>query len=158
MSSNVYQVGYLASVSRLADHFYPMVYCLEGRDVIYKNPGTSIRSFVITQIQHELVPVSDEMVQSIKECEEFTSSIMVVKTIVELLIAKAQELIPTLKNEVEYATTLHKQAQIISTQFETIALQAAIDQHDQHFVHDNLVGQNFKQALINMKALIEAKP
>lgn len=158
-------------ISRLPDHFYAMVHCLEGKDALYQNPGTSLRSFVVKELRNELVVVPEHLHETIRECEQFSSSLMVAKTIVELLINRATRTIADL-NEVpkkqkpskyaltdgelvNYATRLHTQGQIIKTQFESIALQAADDSLVEIFTHDNLVGQHFKQALFEMKYLQE---
>lgn len=162
--SNIYQTGYLATIARLPDHFYAMVHCLEGRDKLYKNPGTSLRSFVVQQFLNELVVVPPGMIQTIHECEQFSSSLSVAKTIMELLVNRATACInEALVNGNQTDTdlmagifALYKQGHVIQTQFESIALQASDDSLGDVFTHDNLVGQNFKQSLIDMKNLLES--
>jgi hypothetical protein len=91
--TKLYQVNYLLSMSRMPDHFYAMVNSLQGRDTEYKNPGVSLRSYLVAKcLRQETVYISGELLDTIIECEEFSTNSKVLSTIVGTLIRKAEDL------------------------------------------------------------------
>lgn len=67
-----YQTTYLLSASRMPEHFYSLIHGLQGRDVLYNNPGVSLRSFVVANILHEYLTLEPEMNDILNECIDFT--------------------------------------------------------------------------------------
>lgn len=45
----MFETNYLLTISRMTEKFYPMVHGLTGRDTMYKNPGFSLRSYVVAK-------------------------------------------------------------------------------------------------------------
>jgi len=89
----IYQVNYLLTMSRLPDHFYAMIYNLRGKDAIYKNPGVSLRSFVIAKcIRQEEIFLTGDMLNLVAECEEFSTNTQNISTIVSMLTKAATDI------------------------------------------------------------------
>jgi hypothetical protein len=82
MNLNTFHVDYLLAVARLPDRMYALVHGLTGRDELYKNPGTSLRSFIVGRhLKDEIVTLKEDMIQNVRECEEFSKS----ETIAEIV-------------------------------------------------------------------------
>jgi len=89
-----YNVNYLLSISRLPDHFYSRLKGLSGKDAEYKNPGVSLRSFVIARcVRRDRTGVPADMVDIIKECEHFSNSGYTISQIVEWLITATTQIL-----------------------------------------------------------------
>lgn len=89
-----YQVNYLLAISRLPDRFYAPIYGLKGKDVDYKNPGVSLRSFIAAKcLRNEVAHVPDEMIETINECYEFSTNAEILGKIKDSLDAEAQDIL-----------------------------------------------------------------
>ena len=52
---------------------YSLVYGLTGRDELYRNPGVSLRSFIVGRhLRDEIVTLNEAMLENLRECEEFS--------------------------------------------------------------------------------------
>ena len=90
------EVNYLLSVVRMPIHFYGMVNNLTGRDAIYRNPGISLRTFVIAKlIDHEMCTIAGDMFEVFKECERFTNSNEIFTKIIDMLLKNVVKLMNT---------------------------------------------------------------
>ena len=84
-----YQVDHLLSISRLADRLYPFIFGLKGREEMYQNPGTSLKSFLVVNLREELVELDNEQLENLQACEEFASAASV-SVIVSSLRSQSQ--------------------------------------------------------------------
>lgn len=160
--SKTYNVNYLLAMSRLPDHFYPMMENLRGRDVIYKNPGVSLRSFVIARcIRREVVELTGEMLQTAIICEEFSRSTKVLAYIVDRLQKDADQLcevisqlIPDVRVDfVMFTLPLSEFSQVLKLSFDSFIMNQdptsdKVDISSQH-------GINLKSTMIDLKELID---
>lgn len=97
MLNNQFDVNYLLSISRLPDHFYAMIYNLQGKDIDYKNPAVSLRSYVIANcLKQDLVYTAKfptTVVESVIECEKFSRSSEILSKITTILIEEADKIL-----------------------------------------------------------------
>ena len=160
--SKTYNVNYLLAMSRLPDHFYPMIENLKGRDILYKNPGVSLRSFIIARcIRREIVELTGEMLQTAIICEEFSRSTNILAHIVEKLQKDADQLcqviadlIPDIRVEyVMFTLPLGEFSQVVKMSFDSFIMNQdpasnKVDITSQH-------GINLKSSMIDLKELID---
>lgn len=70
-----FETCYLLELSRFPEHFYAIIMGLEGRDILYQNPGVSLRSYVLsgTNPLQEILKITedDPIYKMIRECESF---------------------------------------------------------------------------------------
>lgn len=86
MIAALHRVEYLLSIARLPDRLYGVYYGLQGRDAIYKNPGTSLRSFIVARhIRDEQIALSSEMLDNLLECEQFSTIQMIEKIFIKMM-------------------------------------------------------------------------
>jgi len=76
-----YHIGLLFDIAQLADHFYPIVKGLTGRDAIYQNPGASLRSFAVFNCRNRIVELPEEITLAYEECVSFINDETVWETI-----------------------------------------------------------------------------
>lgn len=162
MLSKTFNVNYLLAMSRLPDHFYAMMENLSGRDAIYKNPGVSLRSFVIARcIRKEVVELYGEMLGTAILCEEFSRSPKVLAYITERLRKDAlklcdhiDQLIPEAKIDFAmFILPLDEFSQVLKLSFDSFIMTQdpasnRVDISSQH-------GINLKCAMIDLQELIE---
>ena len=92
--TKVYQVNYLLSISRIPDHFYAMINDLHGRDAEYKNPGVSLRTYIVAKcLRQETVYLSGDILDVVIECEEFSTNSQVLSIIISTVISSTSALI-----------------------------------------------------------------
>ena len=128
-----YNVNYLISMSRLPDHFYAMINDLHGRDAEYKNPGVSLRSYIIAKcLRQEIIYLSGEMINIVTECEEFSTNSQTLSMIVTTLIKQALDLkakFTTLSPKLHayfanFSTPLSDRAQVVKLSFDAFIMTA----------------------------------
>lgn len=88
-----YATSTLLEDSQLADHFFSLVKGLTGRDAIYKNPGTSLRSYVVANCTNRLLDLDDSLQAIREECLSFNHDPEVRKAINTVMRDTPYELI-----------------------------------------------------------------
>jgi len=87
-----YHVNYLLSISRLPDHFYPMVNNLTPEQAKYQNPGSSLRSYIVANcLRQDIAPIPDDLTEIINECVMFSTSAEIISKIVDVLIKTSKD-------------------------------------------------------------------
>lgn len=99
-AGEVISVDYALKMTRLPIHFYALLNNLSGRDVLYQNPGVSLRSFIVHfWLDEELFALDGEMLEALNDCERFSND----SETVPLIIIKLNELISDLIDKVSKA-------------------------------------------------------
>jgi hypothetical protein len=138
-----------------------MVENLSGRDALYKNPGASLRSFIIARcIRHENVELTGEMLNTAIICEEFSRSTKVLAYIVGRLQKEAETLNQrivcldeeTRDNFVMFTLPLGEFSQVMKLSFDSFIMNqdpssSIVDITCQH-------GINLKSSMIDLSELI----
>lgn len=160
--AGTYQVDRLLMLARFPERFYPLVYNLSGNDMLYKNPGVSVRSFVIARaIRYETVEIENEILAAVKECEKFSSDPKVISQIYKSLNESTVWLVTEingLPNQVRVelineVTELHTAAQAVKISFEALF---SIQPEESSTVDlTTPPGQMFKQSLYLLQDKIE---
>lgn len=108
--SERFEVAYLLGISKLPDRFYSRVKKLVGRDQLYQNPGVSLRSFVVGRhLLDEMVEVDDEMLKTVRECEQFNVDFKALSEIVSRVTLEAKDLIAKLDGDMQLRRTFVSQ-------------------------------------------------
>jgi len=150
-------VDQLLSLSRLPFHFWTELN--SGRQH-YDNPGSSILSFAVTRVSHEIIDVPLELHESMQQCTDFTKkpeNIMHVFTWLSATTTKAVQAATNLPDELkakvfneinalmaDYGSCKHL--------YETIA--GSDGELPDMFDNTSQLGKMFMQALINTKHAI----
>lgn len=69
-----FHTAFLLSIARYTHRFYPVVYHLKGRDVTWKNPGTSLKSWLVANALDQELTILEEgstVHTVLQECFEF---------------------------------------------------------------------------------------
>jgi hypothetical protein len=61
-------INHLLSISRLPVHFWTE---LRGGREHYDNPGSSLMSYAVTKLSHEIITIPLELYESVNECNAF---------------------------------------------------------------------------------------
>jgi len=159
--SKTYQVNYLLGMSRLPDHFYGLIHNLKGRDELYKNPGVSLRSFIIARcIRQEIVELTGEMLENAELCEEFSRSTDVLASIVDHLLTSSAalcerigDLDPDVRGDyVMFTLPINEFSQVVKLSFDSFIMN-----QDPSLDHVDITSQhgiNLKSAMIDLQMLL----
>jgi hypothetical protein len=160
--AKVFDVNYLLGISRLPDHFYPMLHGHVGRDEQYLNPGVSLRSFIIGNcIRREYVELSNEILACAEECDKFSRNTLILSKIVEMLSKRCHDVLNRVNllppaRQADYAIfveSIRDFAQVAKMSFDAFIMNQdpSLDYVDIDSVH----GKNLKSALIDLKFFID---
>lgn len=154
------EVNLLLSVSRFTDHFYPLINNLTGRDAIYGNPGTSLRSFALsgTNPLQEFVDVPEEVVECYHACLDFCTDRTVILKVMSALSMQPYDIIEKIlliSKNAEVTNPMMGRLKILNDNvqdaWEKLTACAIVDQNgkiDGIFTDE---GSEFKQSLYDLK-------
>ena len=145
-----YQVDHLLSISRLADRLYPFIFGLKGREEMYQNPGTSLKSFLVVNLREELVELDNEQLENLQACEEFASAASV-SVIVSRISDATRRAIGVLQHQV--GSDRKKNGQLAELKNMLRDLEQAYEDVRRLFKFELLSpkGVHFKQALFTLQ-------
>lgn len=152
-----YPTTYILNTSRIPDHFYALVKGLSGREATYNNPGTSLRSFVLagTNILQQSIDVEGEMLDILRECEDFSGDEKVYETINNALRTKPYEVL-------ELILAVEKDPDSVKDAMKQLnSMNRKVDEAWETLTRNTLEGQaknmwsnaasDYKQAIIDLK-------
>lgn len=151
-------VDQLLSLSRLPFHFWTDLF---GGRPHWENPGSSILSYAVTKVSHELVDVPVELHESLQQCTDFTTKPDSLGHIVAWLgaqttkaIQQASALHDTQKMKVFVeANSLMREWSATQHLFETLAgSSGTLPPHDP----SNQLTKMFSQSLIDTRTALVA--
>lgn len=88
-----YKVNTLLSMSRLPEHFYGIIYKLNEKDSLYKNPGISLRSFLVANhLSKEIISLEGDILTTIKECIDFSVSKNIISQIISFILLESSSM------------------------------------------------------------------
>jgi hypothetical protein len=155
-----FEMTYLLSLSHFPEQFYPMVMNLSGREALYNNPGTSLRSFVLAgqNSLQEYLDVSASVLATIEECEYFCHSVKVVEDVTAAMMQQPFEIVERISKittDQKPVATMMKHLKILTTSLEGFweALKSNSYHGGEIFYYDLFTpeGKRFKQALFDLK-------
>jgi len=158
----MYSVNFLLTISRLPDRFFALINKLSGRDAEYLNPGVSVRSFVVGRcLRKELVLCEGQLLESIFECEQFSTNKKVLEKIMRSLLESATEIVNEINGTEDRAfarwlipeiAALHELGTMVRLSYDSLM---TIQEENEPLTIDHLPGMTFKNSLFDMQDKIE---
>jgi len=159
-----YRVADLLSAATLTERFYGLIHDLSGRekDQIYYNPGTSLKSFIIAHcVKRDIVSVDGQMLDIIRECEQFQSNKTILIAINQCLISTAAALVNQINTMpkdahlelIERVVELHQIGQVIKASFDALLSTQAIE--EARVDMSSYPALTYKQALYDIQDKID---
>ena len=140
--------GQILETSQLADHFYAIVHGLTGRDMLYKNPGVSLRSYVAANCRSRILEIPEELTAAFDECVSFNNDPDVHKAINEVMRNKPFEVLEAIMK------VRGGSKQINHVQQHLMGLIRILDKKGTD-VSKGYYDHEYIQTLINIKGIIE---